>query len=513
MFKLRPYQEECCLAFLQHGRKTKIGNKLDEVSKVFLKQIKGRGVLPTSAGKTVIYGQMLAWKTQSTLNTKIHLILAPRIGLLNQIIKEVRNVAGQNYVALAFHSGQAEPEYHKVKWTEKSTTNIQTVLDEIERAKTLGKDLTLFSTYHSMDKLLDIDFDLTIADESQYLISKAWFETYDKIKANQKFSFTATEKHNTVGSRGNNNTDVFGDIVYQMTPKQLVDLGYAVPPRLHVMTASTNNSDKSKIDELIQFAVTQHRLTTDKAFLKKYENKMLYDEEEDIEDNQPMMAHSKILYACNGTEIVKTVSQNVTDFKKVLPKHKIFCIVSNSKYGATIDGIKVSRGEFMKELRECDDALIFHYDILSEGIDIDGITGVVIDRNMNLAKLIQTIGRAVRLWKQNPMAKRWAWVSVSVLNDNDDTKSWVKDVVSQLKEAGYDITFESILFTDEDNAGINDDEDDVWPPQPIQKAKKVLSDVVHEVEQVDKWNKLNNVNLHSNDVLDKITKLIYNIGE
>ena len=68
----------------------------------------------------------------------------------------------------------------------------------------------------------------------------------------------------------------------------------------------------------------------------------------------------------------------------------------------------------MKTMRDCSDAIIFHYDILSEGIDIPGITGVVIDRDMDLFKMQQTIGR----FKQSPSVKKYAIISFQN-NGND----------------------------------------------------------------------------------------------
>lgn len=427
-----------------------------------IQEQKARMVIPTGGGKTLIESLFLN-KQLSFSGSKIHLVLAPRIALINQLIKDYRDHAGQGYVALAFHSGKDERDYQQIKWQEFSTTDRQKVDEEQARAGRLGKDLVIFSTYHSMNKLTDIEFDVIIADESQYLVAEHYFETWQQLNARIKICFTATERHTTSEhGRGLNNQAVFGDCVFQVTPKELIDGGWIVPPKLHIMYGKTEDSIKTLIDEVINLAKYQDQITRE------------------------TMSASKILFAMKGTEDVKTITENISDIKKSMPNHKIFTIVSNAKYGSMVDGVKMARGNFMKELRECDNALIFHYDILSEGIDIDGITGVAVLRNMIKSKLIQTIGRALRIYKANPKAKPFAIVSVPVLNDNDETRSWVGDIVGQIRDAGFEIGIEEINYTGEDGPGIDDDDglEDGYDFGSKKKAKKMLEEVYHDLEQL-----------------------------
>lgn len=428
-----------------------------------IQEQRARMVIPTGGGKTLIESLFLN-KQLSFSGTKTHLVLAPRIALINQLIKDYRDYAGQGYVALAFHSGKDERDYQQIKWQEFSTTDRQKVEEEQARAGRLGKDLVIFSTYHSMGKLVDIDFDVIIADESQYLVAPDYFDTWQQLNGRVKLCFTATERHTTSEhGRGLNNEEVFGDCVFQVTPKELIDGGWIVPPRLHIMYGKSEDSVKTTVDEVINLAKYQDQVTRE------------------------TMPASKILFAMKGTEDVKTITESVSDIKKAMPNHKIFTIVSNAKYGSMVDGVKMARGNFMKELRECDNALIFHYDILSEGIDIDGITGVAVLRNMIKSKLIQTIGRALRIYKANPKAKPFAIVSVPVLNDNDETKSWVGDIVGQIRDAGFEISIEEINYTGEDGPGIDDDDglDDGYEFGSKKKAKKMLEDIIHEMELID----------------------------
>ena len=66
------------------------------------------------------------------------------------------------------------------------------------------------------------------------------------------------------------------------------------------------------------------------------------------------MPVNKILFAMKGTDDVAMIcdKKNVAEIKKVMPKYTVFTIVSNSKFGAMVDGEKISRGDFFKKLRE-----------------------------------------------------------------------------------------------------------------------------------------------------------------
>lgn len=55
----------------------------------------------------------------------------------------------------------------------------------------------------------------------------------------------------------------------------------------------------------------------------------------------------------------------------------------------------------MKALKDTDDCILLHIDILSEGIDLPSVTAVMPLRHLNLVKLLQTFGRALRLLKSD----------------------------------------------------------------------------------------------------------------
>lgn len=434
----------------------------------------GRIVIPTGGGKTWIEAAI----TEHRMDGKEHrvfLVLSPRIILSNQLSKDFRDfINPKEYVAVAFHSGKHEPDYTKVRWHEQSTTNEQKVYEEIARSQRMGKDLVIFSTYHSCHRLKQIDFDMVIADESQYCVAEEFHNSIVSLTSKIKLFFTATEKYTaSVIGRGLNNTSVYGERIFEISPAELIGRGIIVPPRLHIMYSHVENrvdvrgkerediDQKTIVSKVIELASEQHKLTL------------------------PELGFSKILFALNGTNDVKTIRDNIETIKQHLPNHKIFTITSREK--EHIDGVKCSgRQQFLKEIKkDGESCLIFHYDILSEGIDVDGITGVCILRNMGLAKMLQTIGRAVRIYKPDPSKKRQAWISVPVIDGDEDGKEIVGQYVRGIRDAGYPINIEDVMVTNWKSLHAKDQNqiEDAYHNETDNKSPWWLEDVFHEVEE------------------------------
>jgi hypothetical protein len=80
-----------------------------------------------------------------------------------------------------------------------------------------------------------------------------------------------------------------------------------------------------------------------------------------------------------------------------------------SKHGAYIDKKKVSREVFFDTLNEFGadpdkKFIVFHYSIMSEGISIHGLTHCIMLRNLPLIEMAQTVGRIIRVHKDDRQA-------------------------------------------------------------------------------------------------------------
>ena len=454
-----------------HAHQVRVLSKIKTVIAEGSGKAKGRIVIPTGGGKTFIEAAVIEnQRSQCSVKTRLHLVLAPRIVLANQLIGEFRKFSGNTYRSIAFHSGEYEPDYDAedgITWKESSTTSVEMVEEVYVSANNSGQDLIVFSTYHSSKKLTGFEFDVMIADESQYCVNENFNDVIKLLSANIKLFFTATERHTKSDKgRGLNNEDVYGGLIDKIHPAELIELGLIVPPRLHVMYSNSNDKDRTVVSEVIELAHAQTGITPTK------------------------IGFTKILFAMKSTDDVKTIEDNIDKIHQAFPGFDVLTITS--KNGARINGNVVNRYlTFMPVLNEDKNTLIFHYDILSEGIDVGGITGVVLMRNMKKAKLLQTIGRAVRVYRPDPGAKPWALISVSVVNGDEDSKANVKEYIEAIRDAGYDISAEEVVETG-DPRGIADEQQvgDAVTDDKNNFSSLFITNIFHELEEDEFWQKL-----------------------
>jgi superfamily II DNA or RNA helicase len=443
----------------------------------------GRVVMPTGAGKTFVEAAVIDYQRANNSKTRIHLVLAPRILLANQLISEYRKFSGLAYRVIAFHSGHYEPEDETIRWKEANTTQVSEVENAYRAAIQCDQDLVVFSTYHSCEKLAGIDFDTMIADESQYCVTENFNDSIKKLSARVKLFFTATERFTASSKgRGLNNETVYGKRLYYISPAELIQLNLIVPPRMHIMYGETKNEEASIIHEVGEMAKEQDKLT------------------------RPDLGFSKILFAMKGTDDVKTVEDNIAKMRSILPEHDVFTITS--KTGAKINGVTIRREQFIEELKSRTNCLIFHYDILSEGIDVDGITGVCLMRNLGLAKLLQTIGRAVRIYKPAPELKKQAWISVAVINGDEDDKQRVKDYVNAIRNGGHNISAEEVVETGVLRHSADETQvDDAYAKPKSNFSNLFITEVFHEIEEDEFWDDIKGAG-GVDDQLDKFLEKV-----
>ena len=342
----------------------------------------------TGSGKTVNFTLLIIEealkRTKNQQNFKV-LIAQPRLALSED--QQTRMHLSLSDSALAwefvgFHTGNiVDSEFRKSRFyrVPLKTTSPQ----ELDHHKSSSKeDLHItWTTYHSLAKIRHLDFDLMICDEGHYL-------AYGKSHANVKhfkpdtkvLYYTATpvgiEDEQEAEWRGMRDKKLFGSVIAEVPPKQLIPDGYIVPPRIFFMAATTvNNGDIVDYAQLIGKAYG-HQLS---KITSNFNHKMLVAMPgvrmfDDIMDNR-----STICSECGVDVDVYSVDAK-----------------GHSKNGnkwlfrerqALIEDFAINDGP----------AVILHYDTLSEGIDIDGIGGVLFLRKfLGKIKSLQTMGRACR---------------------------------------------------------------------------------------------------------------------
>jgi superfamily II DNA or RNA helicase len=151
--------------------------------------------------------------------------------------------------------------------------------------------------------------------------------------------------------------------------------------------------------------------------------------------------------------------------------YKIYAVASDDSIGNNINGEKVSRREFLNRLKEdgrnlSQKLLILHYDILAEGIDVPGITGIMPLRTLGKAKFLQTFGRSARLDVDDrtrielgeikpsdldEMNKPYAWVIVpTIIHEDADDKEHIGNLITELRDYGFNPS-QDIVSTDTKN--------------------------------------------------------------
>lgn len=420
---------------------------------------KGIVCLPTGAGKSFIQSAILADDIVKHNNFQLYVVNAPRIVLTYQLLKEVYGFlvdAGIEARYMFVHSGgkinEKELEDIRIKanldganipFSEiGSGTNINEIRDMIEKAKAQNLPLIFFSTYNSAEKIEQARFgydpiSIVLNDEAHYLVQEQFHDILHTLVSKRCYFFTATTISTpSDAGRGMNNKDSYGDILFSMTPRQAIDLGKMVRPRLH-------------------FVVTDGVYTTDDY--NKSINKIIKDT---FEQHEKILTKTlaKVLVSAKGTQDIinflksreyRTLINNGVD---------IYAVASNGEIGNNINGEQVTRQDFLRRLKldginPIKKLIVLHYDILAEGIDVSGFTGIMPLRTLSKSKFLQTFGRAARpdsvdrkkidtkeisVDDLSLLRKPYAYIMIpSVYSGNEDDRANVIQLITELRDYGF----------------------------------------------------------------------------
>jgi predicted helicase len=328
----------------------------------------GKVIIPTGGGKTniAIFDALREFQSDAP---KTIVVVAPRILLAEQLSSEFLEFI-TNAQVLHVHSG----ETHHF-----SSTRPNVIRAWYEQAK--GHKL-IFTTYNSLQRLqqADIHVDTIYFDEAHNSVQRHFFPATEHFaaSADRCYFFTATPKHSaTIFKPGMNDSRVYGQVICNVPAPELVDGGFIVPPKVVVQQFEMLSKGQIVADvdceNLIQTIDAQEV--------------------------------GKVLICSKATkQIVSLVSE--TDFCQQLEDRGFSWMYITSKTGAVIDGQKVNREVFFDTLSAWgkDDSkkfVVLHHSILSEGINVSGLEAVLFMRSMDYIGISQTIGRVIRLHKDD----------------------------------------------------------------------------------------------------------------
>lgn len=407
--------------------------------------------LPTGSGKTFIQASAVIDNLESN---RVFVILSPRILLTNQLYSEVKSIlleTGKDAQYLVVHSGRME-DRSDFTWTQelpfrevRSTTSSVTVRDEFDRARAEGVPLIIFGTYDSAARIANagIPVYMVLCDEAHYLVTEefSWikFEGYadDRLQfnADRKYYFTATLKETASASGlGMNNSTEFGEVIYTKTPLELIQAGEILRPRLHLVNVELAEEEGTPTGDTDAHSVVD-------AF---------------IEHRSQCKIGAKMLVVTKGSDHLDELANHPVILNELESRPNLTLFDISSQYGPRINGVVVSRGEFLSRLQalgDQDEAIILHVRILAEGIDIPGITGVMVMNQLSLSKFLQTLGRATRLYARDRsklydgsmkwdevtrFVKPYAWVMVPTFGViGEDLRSNITEIIYALRDYGF----------------------------------------------------------------------------
>ena len=326
----------------------------------------GQVLVPTGGGKTMCMIMDAKWRFSMPIPQTI-VVVAPRILLAQQLCEEFLEQI-DNVEVLHVHSG--ETNY-------KTTTNPKEIQEWHHNST---KNQLIFTTYHSLHRIKsDVEADTVYYDEAHNSVQKNFFESVKSRSyiTRRKFYFTATPKHHTSQERGMNNAKVYGQVIAEIPAPELIQKGYIVPPKV----------------KAVKYPVGFYQST------EEIDRVMILD----ALDNEDSM--TKVLVTAKSTtNIHKLITR--TDFQSECHARKYNVMWITSKYGAIINGKKVTRKTFFNLMNKWgkDDTkkfLLFHHSILSEGMNVSGLSACILLRNLDLITMAQTIGRVIRLHKDD----------------------------------------------------------------------------------------------------------------
>lgn len=228
----------------------------EEAVQAILKAKKGKVVLPTGTGKTVVEAEVILRtivKKAKSGDAGVFVIFAPRIILTFQLLREIgQHLAfnGIDPIYLNVNTGEFNNEeltklmFQMGLQPEKitSTTSAAEIARKMTQAQQLKRPLIIASTYHSAyqidnaQSLCDIDIETFTYDESQYCVERGDFSETPKYRGNQKYFYTATPKDtNASDGIGMNNEELFGKVLYRKSPREMIEAGEMVGPAIHLV--------------------------------------------------------------------------------------------------------------------------------------------------------------------------------------------------------------------------------------------------------------------------------------
>lgn len=493
--RLYPYQKEAVLKAIESD--------------------KGIICMPTGVGKTFVSASIIADDIIKSGGFKMYVVNAPRIVLTYQLLKEVYGFLTEAKIEARYmfvHSGgkgdekeledirtKANLDGIKIPFAEiPSCTSVKEIKEMMGKAKAQDLPIVFFSTYNSAERIEEArgdlePFSIVLNDEAHYLVQEQFHDILHILNAKRCYFFTATTISTPSDKgRGMNNKEIYGELLYKMTPREAIDLGKMVRPRLHFVTTdgvyNTDDYNKS-LNKIIKDTFEQHS----KVLVKTL---------------------PKVLVSVKGIQDIINFLKS-KECKELMDSGvNVYAVASNDDVGNWVNGEQVKRDQFLRVLKadgidRTKKMIVLHYDILAEGIDVSGFSGIMPFRTLSKSKFLQTFGRAARpdiedreridkkeigVNDLDKMNKPYSYIMIpSVYNGNADDNVNIITLIKELRDYGFNPN-EDIISSEQIHGIIEIEQPDAL--NDIKKSSSVQGQIIErlnaeiEAEEQAKLSKL-----------------------
>ena len=460
----------------------------------------GKVLLPTGTGKSVIQADFIRRFINEIKPCPVILILSPRIVLSYQLLNVVFNHLTHNGIDAQYcnlSSGDMEEVSQKmyelmkaknlVPKTIVTTTNIEKIKEIYENSKLNNFPLIISATYHSgwLMGTIDKEIDVVLYDEAHNLVMGRMEEDFKvkslALKSDRKFFFTATPCNTESDEgRGMNNPKLFGEEIFRKSYREMVDRNEILPVKLHTIRVNDYIILKNKEEEYSIENTKSADFDRDNTVRARSISEAFYFHEMEIKKTSahPESIAPKMLITCDGVASLKGILKSKEIQKLQSEGVNILAISTEVKYYK--NGEEFSSYDFKERfmndvrlLKAEDKAIILHIDMIGEGLDVTGITGVMAFTKLGILKLIQLLGRSMRLHdidrknlydgkfykgmnREKMMVKPYTYMIVPMfLSDSNDLHQNTKEIIMKIHEA-YDFLPE-MIYNDSRIIGANED--------------------------------------------------------
>jgi superfamily II DNA or RNA helicase len=350
----------------------KLRSQQKEATKILSQSMRGIVAMAPGAGKTLVQIEDVKRIFNTFTEPQTIVVVAPRILLAAQLSFDYgKHINCANVLHVHSKNGRVV-HYH--------TTDPKVIKEWVEIHKDHPR--LIFTTYHSLKKIYEsgILVNTYMFDESHNSTSAGFHAYVRKVSTeNQRaFHFSGTPRFSKKKNRPGMNDEIYGGIIVKTSSAELIESGHILKPRvishhLEWISERTAEHDAKDILEIIE---------TYKI--------------------------SKLLINVKKTDSMMEMLSE-TDFQENLKKLGYDLLHITSNYGPVYNGEKIKRENFFKILDEFGESMdkkyvILNYSILGEGINIKSLDAVLLLRKPNLIKLVQTIGRTIRLCSEDQKA-------------------------------------------------------------------------------------------------------------